>query len=102
MSERCPIDLAPEAGVQELPEICMQQCSELLENAEVDGAYDRYSTDKDCWADIEFSHSALYEIDENGGRRYVIVDACEEHDIEVGEQDYKFVCPYSKPNKIIN
>lgn len=94
MTERCPLDLGPEMTF-EIPDVCMRQCQELYVNAS-ESSYDRYDTDEHCRADTEFSHDALHRTGDSGERSYVVVDRCTQHDEEVGEQGYNFVCPHSQ------
>jgi hypothetical protein len=99
-AEACPLGAQQMVHEQHIPDTCRVTCAarwdEAIADKEGTGKYDTYANEGDeefgCEAPTEYSDASLVAID-TYTRQYVIVDQCEQHGTETGEQGYQFTCP---------
>lgn len=101
MHERCPLiaHIGLPAIDEDIPDVCRESCEGRMDEAtrgQPAGEYVNYPNihEQDCRHDglLEYSHDALVAISREL-RRYIIVDKCNDCNLEYGEQDYEFNCP---------
>lgn len=95
--EKCPLVMV--GSSRTISMVCLRQCAEIwgdaLDGNITHGPYDLYPDENehiDC--DIQYSSEAL-QVRDGSERIYTIVDECEDHEVETGEQSYFFECPYN-------